>query len=263
MGTYLVTGAAGGIGDAICRALKGKGHEVWGIDRAEPASPVSWGFIKADVTKTDQLEKAAETIGCGTEGLDGIVHAAGLYDLDSLVEIGEERFLRDFDVNVFGAYRINKLFLPLMRPAGRILIITSELAPLDPLPFTGIYAVTKAALDQYAAALRAEVQLLGHQVTVVRPGAVRTGLLPDSVRQMDRFCGETKLYRLHAGRFRQIVNQVETKSIPPEKLAERIVKTIEKGKAPLVLSVNRSPFLLLLNALPDRMQLWIIRRILT
>ena len=76
---------------------------------------------------------------------------AGVYMLDSLVEMETESFKKIFDINVNGVFLVNKIFLPLLKKDSRILITTSELAPLDPLPFTGIYAITKSALDKYAA----------------------------------------------------------------------------------------------------------------
>ena len=140
-------------------------------------------------------------------------------------EIDEEKFLRAFDVNVFGAYRINKYFLPLLKN-GRIVIVTSELAPLEPLPFTGIYAVTKSTLDKYAYSLRMELQLLGIKVSVLRPGAVETKLLEDSTTELDKFCESTQLYSCNAERFKRIVDSVEARSVKPEKIDKKMLKII-------------------------------------
>ena len=167
MGNYFITGANGGMGAAIRRALLQAGHHVWGIDR-RPAA----GVISADITNPTELQAAFERVRAEAGKLDGIIHTAGVYDLNSLVEMPEEDFIRDFQVNLFGMFRVNRLFLPLLKEHRRIVIVSSELAPLHPLPFTGIYAITKTAVEQYAAALRMEVQLLGHQVIVIRPGAV-------------------------------------------------------------------------------------------
>ena len=103
----------------------------------------------------------------------------------------EKDYLSTFDVNVFGAYRINKTFLPLLKKGSRIVITTSELAPLDPLPFTGVYAITKSALEKYAYSLRMELQLLDIDVVVLRPGAVKTSMLGDSTTALDKFCKKT------------------------------------------------------------------------
>ena len=261
MGKYLVTGACGGMGRAMCRALTDAGDEVWGLDLAA-AGAEPWHSIRADVTSPEALEAALALVRQEAGELDGLIHMAGIYDMDSLVEMSEERFLRDLDVNLCGSYRVNRLFLPLLKPRSRILIVTSELAPLDPLPFTGIYAVTKAALEKYACALRMELQLLGHSVTVLRAGAVETPLLGDSLRCLERFCGTTGLYALPGKRFRRIVERTETRSIPPEKLARRALRAMKAGRAPLTVNVNRNPLLLLLSALPQRLQLRIIRQIL-
>ena len=273
MGNYLVTGACGGMGSAICRRLTENGHRVWGIDRlpdnrlpdsglpdAPPKGPT---VVAADLTDADALRAAAERIGAEAGELDGIVHAAGVYDLNSLLEMPEEDFVRDFDVNLFGTFRVNRLFAPLLRQGGRIVMISSELAPLRPLPFTGIYAVTKTAVESYAAALRMEAQLLGHRVTVIRPGAVKTDMLPASTEKLERFCASTALYRCNADRFRRIVDRIEAKSVPPERIAATVEKALTAAHPKLTYCVNRSPLLLLYGALPARLQLWAVRKILS
>ena len=257
MAKYLVTGANGGMGRAICKTLTAAGDEVWGVDKVSDGSA---RVIAADLTDSGSLEAAFEQVRAEAGTLDGIIHAAGIYDLNSLVEIGEEAFLRDFNVNLFGVYRVNKFFLPLLCEHSRVVIISSELAPLEPLPFTGVYAVTKAALEKYAAALRMELQLLGHKVVVVRPGAVKTDMLPASVDKLERFCAETRLYPVNAERFRKIVDRVEARNVTPEKLAKKVTRALKARRPRLVYKINRNHLLLMLNALPKRMQLWVIRK---
>lgn len=257
MGNYLVTGASGGMGASICRRLAREGHRVWGLDRHEAD-----GVIAADLTSAADIQAAFERVRAEAGALDGVIHAAGVYDLNSLVEMPEADFTRDFDVNLFGVFRVNRAFVPLLKARGRIVIISSELAPLNPLPFTGVYAVTKTALEQYAAALRMELQLLGHRVIVLRPGAVNTGMLPESTGKLDAFCEGTKLYRCNAARFRRIVNRVEARSVSPERIAEVVLRALNAPRPRLVYCVNRNPLLRVLNALPKRLQLFIIRRIL-
>ena len=87
MGNYLITGAAGGMGSALCRALSGEGHRVWGLDRASDPSPEGWTLLPADLTKPEEVEAAFRIVQEEAGALDGVVHAAGLYDLGSLVEI--------------------------------------------------------------------------------------------------------------------------------------------------------------------------------
>ena len=136
------------------------------------------------------------------------------------------------------------------------------MAPLDPLPLTGIYAVTKSALDKYAYSLRMELQLKEIGVSVLRAGAVATGMLGVSTVALDRFTRKTTLYTCNADRFSRIVNQVEARSVAPEAIAEKVIRILRKRKPKFAYTINRNPLLLLLNALPDRVQFWIIKQIL-
>ena len=152
--------------------------------------------------------------------------------------------------------------MPLLKRGSKILITTSELAPLDPLPFTGIYGISKTALDKYAYSLRMELQLLGVSVSVLRAGAVATGMLGVSTDALDAFCKNTKLYTCNATRFKQIVNGVEAKNILPEKIAKKAKKIILSKKPKFAYAINRNKLLLLLNALPKGAQCFAIKKIL-
>ena len=258
----LITGAAGGMGRAAAERLIRDGWTVWGLDLHTPEPLEGLRFLQADLTDPAAVEQARDLLRAEGVRLDAIVHMAGLYELDSLVEISEEAWTRVFQVNLHAAFRVNRAFLPLLLPGARILLTTSELAPLDPLPFTGVYAVTKAALDKYASALRMELQLLGIRVIVLRPGAVDTQLLDVSTRKLEAFCKNTALFAPNARRFREIVSRVEARKIPPERVADLAAEALSCRRPRDVYTINRNPLLLMLNALPNRLQRGIIRGIL-
>ena len=243
MKTVVITGAAGGMGAAAAKALAASGYTVFALDKRAGEGAAHIIPVAVDVTDAASVQRAFDLVRAQTDEVYAILHFAGVYRLDSLVEMSEARFTGAFDVNLFGVYRINKTFLPLLKAGSRIVITTSELAPLDPLPFTGIYALTKAALEKYAASLRMEVQLLGIAVSVLRPGAVDTGLLGDSTRELDAFCENTRLYPCNADRFRRIVNGVEAKSVPPERIAGVALRALSARRPRPVYSVNRNPLL--------------------
>ena len=258
----IVTGAFGGMGYAAAMAFRDKGYYVFALDRTEGEAEDRIMPIKVDLTNAEQIEAAYAKIREVTDSIYAIAHFAGMYNLDSLVEIPEESFTRIFDVNVFSAYRVNKTFLPLLKNGSRILIATSELAPLSPLPFTGIYAVTKTALDRYAFSLRMELQLLGISVSVIRPGAVDTGMIGVSTDALDRFCDNTALYSCNADRFKRIVDGVEARKVKPEKVGALALKILEAKRPKQVYNINRNPLLLLLDILPKRLATYIIKIIL-
>ena len=262
MKTVLITGAYGGMGYATSKHLSQMGYTVYALDMKCGNSEENIIPIEADLTNEKSVSSAFQKIKKKTDTLDAIIHFAGIYMLDSLVEMESESFDRIFDINVRGVYLINKTFLPLLKKGSKILITTSELAPLDPLPFTGIYAVTKGALDKYAYSLKMELQLLGIDVSVLRAGAVKTGMLGVSTAALDKFCDKTALYSCNAARFKSIVERVEARCVAPEKIAKKSAKILEKRSPRFAYSINRNPLLLLLNALPKRVQLWAIKTVL-
>lgn len=259
--TVLITGVSGGMGHAAAEYLTEHGCTVFGIDIADSCDlPIN--YISADITNADDVLNAFKYISTAAEQLDAILHFAGIYMMNSLVEIGEEEFVKIFNVNLFGMYRVNRQFFPLLHRGSRIIITSSELAPLDPLPFTGLYAVTKAAVEKYAYSLRMELNIHGIFVSVIRPGAVRTNMLGASTRALDNMCRTTRFYRYNAERFKRIVNSVETKSVDAEKIGSIAYKVLKSKRPKYVYNVNRNILLRLLNILPHRWQVDIITSIL-
>jgi len=258
----VVTGAFGGMGYSAVKALIARGFTVFALDKNIKEAEEKIFPIEVDVTNAESIKKAFNEIAAVTDELFAIIHFAGVYTLDSLVEISDEEFEKVFKINLYGAFYINKTFKPLLKSGSKIIITTSELAPLDPLPFTGVYAITKSALDKYAYSLRMELQLLGVSVSVIRAGAVTTNMLGVSTSALDRFCEKTTTYQCNADKFRQIVNGVEAKSISPEKIAIKTLKILNKKRPKFVYNINRNKLLLLLNCLPKSIQCFVIRKIL-
>ena len=248
----LVTGAFGGMGKSVTNALVRRGFGVFALDKRITEAGENVIPIECDVTDEESVKNAAAVVSETTDELYAVLHFAGVYMLDSLAEMETSDFERIMRINFFGAFLVNKAFIPYLKSGGRIIMTTSELATLDPLPFTGIYAVSKTALDKYAYSLDMEVQLLGIKVSVLRAGAVNTGMLGASTDALEKFCEKTKLYQCNAARFRHIVDSVEAKSVSPDKI---------KNPA-FAYSINRNPLLCLLNILPKRMQLFAIRCVL-
>lgn len=262
MKSVLITGAYGGMGYATAKLLSKSGYVVFALDKKTLPPEENIIPVETDLKDLDSIKNAYSKVKEQTNELKAIIHFAGIYRLDSLIEMSENRFTEIFDINVFGAYRVNKTFFPLLNDGGRIIITTSELAPTDPLPFTGIYAISKSALEKYAFSLRMELQLKNISVSVIRPGAVKTGLLSDSTRELDNFCNNTKIYTYNAEKFKKIMDNVEAKNVSPEKIAKIALKSLSARRPKYVYNVNRNPLLKILNILPAKWQTKIIGRIL-
>lgn len=260
--SILITGAYGGMGKATAKMLRDNGFRVFALDKTVGKGDENIIPIGADITDEQSMINAFEQVREMTNELFAVIHFEGIYMLDSLVEMGSHDFEHIFKINVEGAFLVNKIFLTLLRKDSHIIITTSELAPLDPLPFTGIYAVTKSALDKYAYSLRMELQLLGVKVSVLRAGAVTTNMLGVSTDALDKFCDKTERYKCNADRFKRIVDSVEARSVAPQKIAKKVMGIIKKKSPKFAYSINRNPLLLMLNVLPRRLQFWIIKQVL-
>ena len=260
--SILITGAYGGMGKATAQLLKSMGFQIFALDKKVDKAENNIIPVQADVTDEISVKNAFRQIVEQTDELYAIIHFAGIYMLDSLVETESSDFEKIFKINLGGAFLVNKTFIPLLKPGSRIIITTSELAPLDPLPFTGIYAITKSALDKYAYSLRMELQLNKIKVSVLRAGAVSTAMLGVSTDALDRFCQKTELYKCNAERFKRIVDRVEARNIDPSLIAKKTVKILNKKVPRFSYTINRNPLLLMLNALPKGLQFRIIKQVL-
>ena len=261
MKNVLITGACGGMGKATCSLLMQNGYNVIGVD-VQNSIDLPITYYQVDLTNSNQIQSVYDSVCKTYEKIDAIIHFAGLYKMNSLIEIEEEKFVEIFNVNLFGVYRINKIFMPLLKKDSKIIITSSELAPLDPLPFTGLYATTKATLEKYAYSFKMELQLIGIDVSVIRPGAVKTNILSVSIKELDALCEKTKLYKTNTERFKKIVHSAESNYIEPTKIAKLAHKILNVKKPQFAYNINRNFLLKVLNFLPKRLQLYIIKRIL-
>jgi NAD(P)-dependent dehydrogenase (short-subunit alcohol dehydrogenase family) len=182
--------------------------------------------------------------------------------MTSLVEGDYSKMKKLIDINLGGVMLINRVFHPLLCDGGRILIVTSEVAGLDPLPFNGLYTVSKTALDSYAQALRQELNLIGQKVITVRPGAIETPLAKESISATEKLAASTKLYSKGAGKFSGIAKRFMGKPISPERIGALIVKALLKKRPRPTYSKHRNPGLILLGVLPIGLQCRIIKMLL-
>ena len=258
----VITGACGGMGYAATKLLKEKGYNIYAGDLFLTNKIEGVKYFKLDVTNYESCKDFFDFVKQECDEVYAIIHFAGIYDMNSLVEITEEDFIKIFNINVFGIYRLNKIFLPLLNKGSRIVITSSELAPLDPLPFTGLYGITKSTIEKYAYSLRMELNLLGIKVSIIRPGAVKTGLLGVSTDKLDKFVENTNIYKENSLKFKHIVESVEAKSIEPIKIGKIAYKILKSKKPKYIYNINRNKLLRLLNFLPRNFQVWIIKKIL-
>ncbi|MGW4093281.1 SDR family NAD(P)-dependent oxidoreductase [Nocardia sp. NPDC004750] len=178
--TALITGASAGFGAALARALIEQGWRVLGTGRradrltrvAAELGP-SFQAVPGDVTDpADRARLADAARGAGELAL--VVNNAsrlGPSPLLGLADYPLDEFERVLRTNVVAPLAILRLVLPLLRPDGAMVNISSD-AAVEPYPTWGGYGSSKAALDQLTAILGAEHPALS--IYAFDPGDMRT-----------------------------------------------------------------------------------------
>lgn len=255
----LITGVASGIGKATKDYFLNAGHFVYGIDVCEVEQEINLVSFKADITNKEELKKIYESID---EKLDLIINVAGIHKMASLVETDFDKIKKVIDINLVGTMLVNNTFHPLLKEKGRILIVTSEVAGFDPMPFNGLYNVSKTGLESYAQALRQELNLIDQKVITIRPGAIETPLASFSMDDIKALAEKTKLYEKQAGKFYKIARKFMGTPIKAEKIAKIIYKAAICKHPKIIYKKHQNIGLVLLNLLPLRLQCFVIKMLL-
>ncbi|MFI5813536.1 MULTISPECIES: SDR family NAD(P)-dependent oxidoreductase [unclassified Streptomyces] len=179
--TALVTGATAGIGRAVALQLADEGAEivVHGRDQDRGADVVaeiekaggSARFVQADLGDPADVERLAREAG----DVDVLVNNAGVYKFLPTSEMTTELFDLHMDLNTKAPYVLVRALAPGMAQRGRGSIVNiSTLAATVPAKGAGMYAASKAALEQLTSVWAAEFAERGIRVNAVAPGPTRT-----------------------------------------------------------------------------------------
>ena len=258
----LITGASSGIGKATKDYFLENGHKVYAIDINSIEKHDNLVSFICDITSEKDLNSINHYLKENDIKLDAIINVAGIHKMASLVENDYNEIKKLIDINLLGTMLVNRVFYSSLTSNGRILIVTSEVAPFDPLPFNGLYSISKTGLDAYAQALRQELNLVGQKVVTIRPGAIETPLSNNSLSDTQKLANSTMLYKKQANSFLKIATKFMGKPIKPYKLAKLIYKATTIKRPKIIYSKHVNVGLMLLSILPKRMQCWIIKMML-
>jgi len=183
----IVTGAASGIGRAICEELSRQGAVLVmadiqreGLERA--ASDLTGGGGRAqtaylDVSKVEQVQALIDRVVSEHGRLDFIFNNAGVAIAGEARDLNIDHWRRIIDVNLWGVIHGTNAAYPVMiRQGFGHIINTASLAGLVGSPTMIPYATTKFAVVGLSTSLRAEAEGFGVKVSVVCPGFIRTGI---------------------------------------------------------------------------------------
>ena len=186
----LITGASSGLGRVMAETMAANGYFVYAgarkdKDLKELNAIENIQGVRLDVNKQEQIDAAVKTITEANRGLYGLVNNAGVAVVQPLIEIEEQDFDFQMNVNVYGPYRVTRAFAPLIiESKGRISIIGSISGTLSSATW-GPYSMTKFAMEAYADALADEMKAFGVDVSLIEPGAYRSNIGKSALQRMD------------------------------------------------------------------------------
>ena len=181
----LITGATGGIGGAIARALHGRGARVLLSGRREELLHELRADLgeRAEALPADLAERDGPARLAAAAGeVDVLVANAALPASGRVEDFDPGEIDRALDVNLRAPVQLTRALLPGMLARGRgHVVLVSSLSGRTASPRSGIYSATKFGLRGFAGGLREDLEGTGVGVTVVFPGFVRdAGLFADS-----------------------------------------------------------------------------------
>jgi NAD(P)-dependent dehydrogenase (short-subunit alcohol dehydrogenase family) len=185
----LITGASSGLGRVMAETLAADGYFVYAgarIDKdlEELSAIENIQGVRLDVNKQDQIDAAVKIVSEAGRGLYGLVNNAGVAVVQPLIEIEEEDFDFQMNVNVYGPYRVTRAFAQLIiESKGRISTIGSISGTLSSATW-GPYSMTKFAMEAFADALADEMRPFGVQVSLIEPGAYRSDIGKSALERM-------------------------------------------------------------------------------
>lgn len=171
----LVTGAAGGIGQAVIRALRAEGAHVAATDR-DSSAVMAEAHLDGDLLHPDFCDtlpgRAADALG----GLDLVFNNAGVITRGPITEVTDADYRLTMGVNVEAPFRICRAAIPLM-PRGGAIVNTASCWGLRPGPDHPLYVMSKAALAALTQCLGRDHAAQGIRVNAVCPNEVNTPML--------------------------------------------------------------------------------------
>jgi short-subunit dehydrogenase len=217
----LVTGAASGIGRALCRQLGAAGARLGLVDRNEAGleqfrseletAGVRTALAAADVRKREEVRSVVALLTERLGPVDVLIPCAGICGFEVVDDLNVPQVENMLQINFLGVVYTIDAVLPsmLQRRRGHIVGIAS-LAGVRAIPFEPAYCASKAGLATYLEGLRPALRRRGVLVTTIFPGFVQTPLLDGLMA-----AGKTK---------------VPPGAIDADTCAGKIIEAVRRGK---------------------------------
>lgn len=182
----LITGAAGGLGAALCQRYAAAGARIAALDldaakldalvAALRATGTEALALPGDITDPAACRAAVAATMAHFGALDGLINNAGISHRSLLQDTDPDVIRRVMEVNFFGAANLTQAALAQIVARQGFIVAISSVAGFSPLTGRTGYAASKHALHGFFDSLRSELEAEGVSVTLVCPSFIRTGI---------------------------------------------------------------------------------------
>ncbi|KAI0778753.1 NAD-P-binding protein [Trametes elegans] len=259
----LVTGCSkGGIGFALCEEFASRGCVVYATARRLEAMEGLSGHdnvhtLPLDVTSDENVRRVVNAVIEREGQLDILVNNAGIGSTGAIADVDMEEVIRAFQTNVFSIFRTAQAVIPHMasRRKGTIVNIGS-IAGNIPVPWSGVYAATKAAVHSISETLYMECTPLNIDVVLIAPGGVTSNIANNQALRVQ--LPENSLYADYIDSILKKLRMSQTpSSMPAATFAQRVAGAILKRSPPRYMTLaNMSRLYSALQWLPRG---WVLR----
>jgi len=182
----LVTGAAGGIGRAVCAAMSEAGATVLATDLPREASvPGATSYRQHDVSSVADWKRIADEIRAKHGRLDALINGAAICKVMSIEETSLEDWRKVQSVNVESMLIGTQTMLPLLKESGKTrkggasIVNFSSVGGQRGAAFTAAYCTSKGAVRLFSKSAAIEFGVLKYNIRVnsVHPGGIHTPMM--------------------------------------------------------------------------------------
>ena len=256
--TIWITGASGGIGNALAKELSAAGARLilsaptgdlaaLHILASECTNGHEHFVVTFDLTSADEINQAVDKVLKQHSRVDILINNAGMTHRSQIIdtEISVDRTL--MEINYLGPLTLVKRLLPRMvsQGGGQVIVISSVLG-LIATPQRSAYIAAKHAMTGFYEALRAEMSDKGIDVNLVFPGFVKTDIAKNALTGKGEHYGKS--------------DPGQENSMTPEEFSRRLLHGVSTGKKRMIIA-GKEQILVHLNRLSPMLVSQIVRRI--
>ena len=170
----IVTGGASGMGEGLVRALPAMGARVVSLDLnadagARVAGEAGATFLGVDVTDKASVDAATNQAVAALDGLDVLIHAAGIAPGAPAESIPPEQWLEAIAVNATGTFLVNQAVFPHLKDRGGAIINFASSAGIKGYPGKAAYAAAKGAVVAWVRSIASEWGRYNIRVNAIAP----------------------------------------------------------------------------------------------